>query len=942
MASFLKRLFRRSADPMVPSREWVVLETRVSEALSGSDGFGSAAPKLLEAIGTAFRWKFGAAWLPDAKGERLRAAALWTAPGFEAREFANDAFERSFAPGAALVGSVWKTGRLVVADDVSTLDRAQVAGSVGLRGAFAFPILHEDRCLGVIEFWDVAPVSLPETLAGWMTTLGRSVGRFAATRATFRRQSAREAELAEFVSSAPVGIHSTDADGRILLANDAELDLLGYAREEYVGRRVEEFHCDPATARDLVERLRNGEAIRGLEVRVRRKDGAERWLQVYANGLFHGDRFVRSRVFSRDFTAIHREREEVAAKERRFRTLVDTVPDHAMIAVDAQGCVRAWTASAERLFGWTETQAAGKDLDATFPREDRTGGLPLRLVKIATDEGHVRQEGWRVRRDGSRFWAEAVYSALRDESGALEEVMVLVRDLSERRRAEDLRRRGEEIETENRVILGQDRGQVEALRGVSEAVRGPMAALSQSAERIRSAARSGAAPEGADAEAVLAGAGMMRVALDRMVEIASGAGRPLPLFPVPVDALRLAMEVRDILHGPATERRIRIDVDVETDLGGLVTDPVRLRQVVYNLLANGIRSSRERGRVALRISAEGPEEFRVEVEDSGIGMAPEALKNAWLPRRSGADGSADGNALAATRMLVEQQGGRVGARSSPGRGSTFFAVLPRALAVEAARASPVVEESPRRRVLVVTGDVATRASLSWTLGNGGHEVVAAGQAQEAIDAVREKRCDVVAVDLLLKGTSAVEFAALLRREPAARRPICLLACVGAGSAGVAVAAVADLLPRPAPTETLFATLERYGVPRGRAKPVLVVDADLAVLQATAHAVEALGYRAVAEPDGDAALRSAAEETPAAVIVAPFALGLDGFSFLRHLRGRPGARSLPVLLTVPATPTDEDTRRLLEMAGAVPGAEAGAASRVLEDVEAACSVASPSR
>ncbi len=935
MGTFFRRLFSAFGRSGPSPREWLAVEDRVADALVGTDGLAGAAPKILETIGKAFGWRYGVLFVPDASEARLKALATWAAPDANSEEFAEVMRSRPVARGERLAGKVWGARVPRHASDAATLSEADPSGAVGLGGAFAFPLVHGDECQGVVEFFDAKPIRLDPASSVAAAALGKHLGRFATRTRALRVLAAREADLSDLLANGPAGIVAADAEGRILLANRAELQTLGYHREEYVGRHVEDFHEDPETARELVRRLNRGEEVRGLLARVRSKDRGLRWVSIDANATFRDGRFVRSRLISRDVTAEREAEDLLARSERRFRTLVESVEDHAIAALDAEGRVTAWNAGAERALGWAAAEALGRDVEETFPTEDRQSGLPGRLVRIAADEGQVRHEGWRVRRNGSRFYAEAVYAALRDATGKLEEVVVLVRDLTERRHADDLRRRGEEIEAENRSMLRSQRGPEDALRGVSEAVRGPVNASIAAAERLRAAARAGRTPESADAEAVLAGAGMMRVALDRMTEISAGPSRPVRFRPRPVDPLRIATEVRDLLGAAATDRRIRIDVDVDPGLGGLVTDPDRLRQVVYNLLGNGVRASRERGRVVLRVAGEGPDQFRVEVEDSGIGISPETLKEAWRPRPPGIDETAPQNALAATQVVVEQQGGRVGARSTPGRGSTFFAVLPRVLESEGKEGGGGHDAPARRRVLVLTDDVATRAGLSWTFGNAGHEVVPATRSQDALDAIRARRCDIVAVDLLIKGTTAVEFAALLKHEAMDRRPACLLACVGAGAAGVAAAAVSDVLPRPAPTDRLLAALERFGVARGRTHPVLVVDSDLEVLRATTRAVEALGYRAVAEPDGDAALRSAADDVPTAVIVAPFVLGIDGFTFLRLLRSRPELRVVPVLFTVPAKPTEAEAEQLLEMAGGAPGRESGAAARVLVDAEAVC-------
>jgi PleD family two-component response regulator len=145
--------------------------------------------------------------------------------------------------------------------------------------------------------------------------------------------------------------------------------------------------------------------------------------------------------------------------------------------------------------------------------------------------------------------------------------------------------------------------------------------------------------------------------------------------------------------------------------------------------------------------------------------------------------------------------------------------------------------------------------------------------------------------------------------------------VGTRESGAAALPAADLVPRPAPADRLFAALERAGVPRGKGGTVLVVDEALPVLESTGRALTILGYRPRVEPDGDAALRSCAESPPAAVVLSPFLNGMDGFAFLVHLRRLPGLARVPVVLTVPREIERERWAALL------PSADAAARERL---------------
>jgi signal transduction histidine kinase len=163
----------------------------------------------------------------------------------------------------------------------------------------------------------------------------------------------------------------------------------------------------------------------------------------------------------------------------------------------------------------------------------------------------------------------------------------------------------------------------------------------------------------------------------------------MQLRPEPVDVPMIVGEVRDILRSIAASKRISVAVDVARDLDGVVADSAKLKQILYNYLSNALKFTPEGGRVAVRVRPEGADQFRIEVEDSGIGIRPEDLGRLFVEFRQldagpGKRHAGTGLGLALTPRIVEAQGGRVGVRSTPGVGSEFFAVLPRRLEAAAA------------------------------------------------------------------------------------------------------------------------------------------------------------------------------------------------------------------------------------------------------------------
>jgi PAS domain S-box-containing protein len=690
--------------------------------------------------------------------------------------------------------------------------------------------------------------------------------------------------------------------------------MLGYSRDEYVGLLWRDVHVDPYVADDLLAWLAAGdpgEQVRNFDARLRCKDGSTKWVRINANVLFDDDgEFVHLRGFTRDVTAGKDAEAALRTSEERLRRMIEGARDYAIHTVDPAGRVTSWNTSAQRLYGYASDEVMGTDFSVSFPEDDRAAGLPDRLIAVTADEGECRHEGWRVRKDGTRFWAEVTYGALRDPDGRLEEISLLTRDVTARRWLEELQRKSNELESANRSVLEAGERNAALLERLTEAIGGSLASIENAARRLEGASLPEA--DAGDLRTVLEGAANLRRALSELDPTALPAREVAHGEAVEVDFLRIAHETRDMLRDLATERRVRVEMDVDPGLGTVVGDPARVRQVLYNFLSNGIKFSRERGRVVVRVLASGDSEVRLEVEDSGTGIpADEATTIFRLRRGHGRAGERPvASGLAATKHVVEAQGGRVGVLSSPGRGSLFFAVLPRTPRTAAPQQGAAAASPARRAVLVVSADTATRASLAWTLVHAGFDAVQANCGAAGWEAAATTAFDAVAVDLFLEDVGPSDFLAKLPVPETAARPRWIIGAVGTKESGAAGLVVDGIFPLPASPHRLFAALARLGASRRAGSSLLVVDGDLSRLAETAECCRTLGHAAVTEPDADRALVYARESAPTAILLSPFPLALEVFTFLHHLRKDEATRAIPVLLTLPErmTPLEENELR----------------------------------
>ncbi len=287
----------------------------LSEAASVDDGAGG----VLEAVCGHLGWELGLFWAVNEGGEALVCRSRWHGPDDLLAEFGTASCTRTFARGEGLPGRVWAAGKPAWIPDVrldTDFPRLASAASCGLRSAFAYPVGVGGQTLGVIEFFTRRIREADAELLETMGTVAGNVGQFVERKAAEEELRRSERELSDFFENATVGLHWVGPDGTILRANRTELDMLGYSREEYVGRRIADFHADEAVICDILKRLQAGEELREYPARLRCKDGSIKDVLIDSSVMWRDGQFVHTRCFTRDVTERRRAEEALrAAKE---------------------------------------------------------------------------------------------------------------------------------------------------------------------------------------------------------------------------------------------------------------------------------------------------------------------------------------------------------------------------------------------------------------------------------------------------------------------------------------------------------------------------------------------------------------------------------------------------------------------------------------------------
>jgi PAS domain S-box-containing protein len=374
-----------------------------------------------------------------------------------------------------------------------------------------------------------------------------------------------------------------------------------------------------------------------------------------------------------------------------FRLLVDRVQDYAIFLIDPDGRVASWNAGAERIKGYTAAEIVGRPYATFFTAEDRADGRPDRLLGRALSEGRVEDEGWRVRRDGSHFWADAVLTALRDADGRLRGYAKVTRDMTERRQAAEQVRLiaalRDAVEERARALAEAERRRDEAERAraslqtflgvVAHDLRGPLTAIRAGAQLLRR--RAGApSPErlGRALESIEDETRRMDELVGHLVDAARiGAGQ-LEVRPAPADLAALAR--RAVAAAQATTERHRLVLEAPERLEG-EWDPGLLARVLDNLLGNAVKYSPEGGAVRVRVGRQDDRAI-VSVSDRGIGLRPEELPRLFqlfARLEAGREVEGSGLGLYIVHGIVAAHGGRIWAESpGPGAGATFTVALP--------------------------------------------------------------------------------------------------------------------------------------------------------------------------------------------------------------------------------------------------------------------------
>lgn len=392
--------------------------TTLQEALEG----------VLGAICRNLEWEMGFFWSLDEQEN-----VLFCQEGYCQSQVSNSAFrlasrQRRFRRGEDLPGSVWaKSGPVWILDVTRQVDfpRAASAAEDGLHSAFACPVIVGEQTQGVIEFFNTSIKEPDADLLEMTETVAGHLGQFIERKFTEEQLHQSVEQLTDFFHNATIGLHWVGPDATIIKVNQAELELLGYSRDEYVGRSIRDFHADEDVISDILDRLQAGKNLRDYPARLVCKDGSIKEVLIDSSVMWKDGQFIHTRCFTRDVTDRNQAEIKLREQEQQTRSILESITD-AFFAVDQQWRFTYINSQAERLIRRKADFLLGRVIWEAYP------GLKGTEFERAYREAASQQQTLCVTAYYPDYdsWYEAhVYPAT-------EGISVYFRDVSERKRNE--------------------------------------------------------------------------------------------------------------------------------------------------------------------------------------------------------------------------------------------------------------------------------------------------------------------------------------------------------------------------------------------------------------------------------------------------------------------------------------------------------------------------
>ena len=630
------------------------------------------------------------------------------------------------------------------------------------------------------RFWATTVISLLRNPDGTMRGFAKVTRDITAKRAA-AEQARQSAEVFQLLVSSvrDYAIFMLDPNGNVATWNTGAQRLKQYRPEEIIGRHFSTFYGE--------EDVRNGKPERELEIarekgtvedygwRIR-KDGSRFWANVVITAVYDAHGVLRGFAkVTRDITERKKAEEELRQSTEIFQLLVSNVRDYAIFMLDPEGNIATWNAGAQRIKQYKPEEIIGRHFSTFYGEEDVRNGKPERELEIAREKGSVEDYGWRIRKDGTRFWANVVITAVYDSHGELRGFAKVTRDITERKEAEEtqkalLEQREARLQAEDerrraeasyRVAQEANRAKDEFLMTLSHELRTPMTAILGWSRMLPSMQTSD--PLFREAVLSIATSAQLQARLiDDILDVSRIVSGKLRLAPETLDVARLVMNAVDAVAATADAKQITIKTSLSPSLGTVVADATRIQQVIWNLLSNAVKFTPRKGTVelsALRTASH----VQIAVRDNGEGIDPRFLPHIFEPFRQAESPETRvhgglGLGLSIVRYIAEAHGGTVAAESEGrGKGASFTVTLPvlavgsNSDAIHNTMGDTFMHRDRLRgvEIVLVDDEPESRKMVGAVLRAAGANVLQTDSASAALEAVDRRQPSLVITDIAM-------------------------------------------------------------------------------------------------------------------------------------------------------------------------------------------------
>ena len=660
-----------------------------------------------------------------------------------------------------------------------------------------------------------------------------------------------------------------------------------------------------------------------------------------------------------DITDRKRAEEDLRESEVRLRLLMENLDEYAIFTLDADGKITSWNAAAGKLFQYAESEVLGRIGSILYAADDREENIPQKRLDEARQAGQSRDYRWMVRKDGSRFWAYGVTVALYDNNDRMRGYARVVRDVSERKRADEkLARVKEESDLaqqeaeEARRRAEQSRIDAERaseaksqfLANMSHELRTPLNSIIGYSDMILEEVDEEENETMAeDLNRVLSSGRHLLSLVNDVLDLSKIEAGQMELDLADFDVASVARQAADVVRPRIEENDSRLEIDCEEGLPKMHADETKLRQSLNNLLSNAAKFT-EDGAVELRVRRErrdGNGGIAFEVADTGIGMTDEEQEDLFeafeqASEESSTEYGGTGLGLAITRNMCRLMGGTIEMESEKGVGSTFTIWLPERVEEGAEAPAPGMTSSPVSEakpsvaapsdaaaapqatdtagddtVLVIDDDADVRQLLERRLSNRGFRVETATSGAEGLRMARRLQPLAITLDVRMPDMDGWEVLSLIQDDDRISDDvnILMLSIVGEEERGYRLGAD-DFLTKPIDHDKLASKLEKYrsNVEEGA---VLVVEDDENTRELLQRTLESDGHAVCEAANGEEGLECLDDEEIGLVLLDLMMPEMDGFEFLEAMRRDERYEEVPVVVVTAKDLGVEERRYLSE-------------------------------